>query len=952
MRHRPTLLALPLAALALAACAPQRDRMASAQAPAAEPVWAFETSDIPVDPAWRFGRLDNGMRFAIRQNAYPQGTALVRMLIDAGSLDETDSELGYAHFVEHMAFNGSRNVPEGEMVRLLEREGLAFGAHTNASTGFDNTIYQLDLPRNRPELLDTALMLMRETASELTISPEAVARERGVVLAERRDRNTFGFRNQVDQIAFAAPNGLYPRRLPIGTVESLNAVTAEGLRTYYQREYVPAHSTLVVIGDFDPALVEAAIRAKFADWQPRPAEPQPRAGPIDPRDRGRTDIFVDPALSERLTATRNGVWLEEPDTVAQRRENLLRQIGYSIVNRRLARLSRQADPPFRDAGFGTGDVFEDGRSTNLVVDTVDGEWRRGLTGAVLEYRRAFAQGFTAAEVAEQVATIRTASRNDATAAETRTNGALLGAVLALLRDDFVPSTPQSSLERLEAFIPEITPERVLAALNREAVRLEDPLLRFQGRRNPEGGEAALRTAWNQAMRAPLGDSATRTDQAFAYTDFGAPGTVAADAIEPGLGIRTLRFANGVRLNLKRTELDRGRMLVQMSVDGGEMLDTRDNPLTTEMAQSFPAGGLGRHSVDDLQTLLAGRAVGLSFGVTPETFVASAQTTPDDLELQLQVLTALISDPGYRPEGEVLYRQSINNFFASYRATPGSALGNTIGSILSDNDPRFTLQPVESYRRLTFAQLREALADRLARGAIEIGVVGDIDEARVIELVGKTFGALPAREPEFQPYTEQRQRPFTADRSARTIRHTGAADQAIVRMVWPTRDGEDPQAELEFELLQRVAQLMVTDALRERLGQAYSPNASSDASRFWRGYGTFSVTASVDIGTVEATRAAIEETIAALRDAPVPEDTLLRARAPMLEGLENALKTNRGWLNLVDRAQSEPDRIERYLRARERAATITPAQLQALAVRYLTANGAVPVIVLPEGPSGN
>ncbi|WP_295532064.1 insulinase family protein, partial [Novosphingobium sp. Chol11] len=165
-----------LAALSLAACAAQPARLASAPPP--KPDWAFQKSDLPVDPAFRFGRLANGMRFILRRNATPPGTALVRMNIAAGSLDEADNERGFAHFVEHMAFNGSAHVPEGEMVKLLEREGLAFGADTNAQTSFEHTLYLLDLPRADPKLLDTALMIMRETASELTFDPAAVARER------------------------------------------------------------------------------------------------------------------------------------------------------------------------------------------------------------------------------------------------------------------------------------------------------------------------------------------------------------------------------------------------------------------------------------------------------------------------------------------------------------------------------------------------------------------------------------------------------------------------------------------------------------------------------------------------------------------------------------------------------------------------------------------------------
>lgn len=582
---RRTLSALLLAFAALCAS------MGAARAESA-PAWAFETSDIPVDPGFRFGTLANGMRYVIRQNATPVGTAIVRMEVAAGSLDEAEHERGFAHFVEHMAFNGSTRIPEGEMVRLLERNGLSFGADTNAATSFERTTYKLDLPRNDPQLLDVALMLMRETASELTFDPEAVERERGVVLAELRDRNDFRMRNALADARFDHPEALYPARFPIGVPETLSAATAEALKAFWQREYVPAHTTIIVIGDFDPGLVEAAIRQHFASWQAAPSEPQPSAGPVKADDRGRTAIYTDPALAERVTAVRHGPWRDETDTIAQRQENMLRTIGYDIVNRRLLRLSRQWQAPFRGAGFGTGDVFDAGHATRLVVDTVDGKWRRGLVAAVLEYRRALKYGFSEAEVAEQVAITRTALENGAAAADTRSNAALANAVFELLRSDVVPSDPRDMVGRFESFAPRITPRRVLAALKREAIPLKDPLLRFRGRLAPEGGADAIRAAWDEAMRMPVSRGAAASVGAFAYTDFGPAGTVVSDTREGALGIRQVRFANGVMLNIKPTPIEKDRILVQVSLDGGEMLNTRDNPLATEMLQAFEGGGLG------------------------------------------------------------------------------------------------------------------------------------------------------------------------------------------------------------------------------------------------------------------------------------------------------------------------------------------------------------------------
>ena len=204
-------------------------------APAHE--WPFAESDLPPDPGYRFGRLDNGMRYIIRPNGTPAGQGMVQFWVDAGSVAETDEERGYAHFIEHMAFNGSAKVPEGEMVRLLEREGLAFGPDTNASTGFDATTYMLNLPRNDPALLDTALMLMRETASELSFDPEAVEREKGILLSELRVRDTYQLRNTIDNIAFLYPGARFGERMPIGTPASLQAADADKLRALYSRLY-------------------------------------------------------------------------------------------------------------------------------------------------------------------------------------------------------------------------------------------------------------------------------------------------------------------------------------------------------------------------------------------------------------------------------------------------------------------------------------------------------------------------------------------------------------------------------------------------------------------------------------------------------------------------------------------------------------------------------------------
>jgi zinc protease len=913
---------------------------------AAPTAWTFEASDVPVDPAFVFGTLPNGMRYVLRENHTPEGTVLIRLRIGSGSLEETDDERGLAHFLEHMAFNGSTRVPEGEMVKLLEREGLAFGADTNASTGFKATTFKLDLPRSDPKLVDTALMLMRETASELTLAPQAIERERGVVLAERRDRTTYTLKETQDEWAFVAPGARYPERLPIGTGETLKQADAARIGNYYRRAYVPANAVLVVIGDIDTAQVDAMIRARFDDWSGPPPPPEPETGPLDLARHGETDLYLDPALSERVTATRLSPWKEEPDTIAQRRTNMLRSIGYAAVNRRLAALARGEKAPYRGAGFGTGDVFEVGRATNLIVDAFDGKWRQGLDAAVREWRRALTYGFTQAEIAEQVARNRQAQENAARSADTRSNAALVSAVERLLSDRIVPATPQSALARFDAFAPSITPEVVLAALKADAAPLDDPLLRFQGRRAPEGGASALRAAWNAAMAAPVTEPEAQAVGPFAYTHFGAPGTVVADRVEPRTGIREVRFANGLRLNLKKTELEADRVRYLLNLDGGDMLATPAHPLATAMVSSLPVGGLGKHTQDQLATLLAGRSVSLNLASAADTFVSAGVTTPRDLELQLDLLAAALTDPGYRREGEVRYRREIANWFLRKDATPGGALGAAIGGILSDNDPRFTVQPRGDYQKLGFRQLRKTLGDRFAHGAIELALVGDIDEDAAIAMVAETLGALPAREPDFLAREESRNRAFTADRTPRTVIHTGEPDQALLQLTWPTTDESDPVAVQRLELLERVVKIELDEEVRERLGKAYSPSARSAPSRAWRGYGTFALSVPVDVADIEETRAAIAAVMDRLASEPISPDTLDRARRPLLESYDNALKGNGGWMRLAARAQSESFRIDRFLAARGVIESITPADLQETAARYLALGNAVEVLARP------
>ncbi|HSM53829.1 MAG TPA: insulinase family protein, partial [Erythrobacter sp.] len=273
--------------------------------------------------------------------------------------------------------------------------------------------------------------------------------------------------------------------------------------------------------------------------------------------------------------------------------------------------------------------------------------------------------------------------------------------------------------------------------------------------------------------------------------------------------------------------------------------------------------------------------------------------------------------------------------------------NRIGGILSDGDPRFTLQSREAYEARTFEQLATDIGDRLAKGAIELALVGDFDEQAAIDAVAKTLGALEPREAEFNPREEARQRPFTAERGTRMITHTGEADQALIRMIWPTTDDSDLREALRLELLGLVVRVRLQEELREALGQAYSPSAGSSPSRVWRGYGTFSLNVAVDRAQLDPARSAIEAMLGGLRDGKLDDDTVNRARQPLLENYDNLLKSLGGWMSLTDRAQSEADRLDRYFAAPDILKSFTAQDIVSAAQQYLASDAAVELLVVPE-----
>ncbi len=930
----------------LAACATLLHREAAPHAS-----WPHETSDLPPDPAVVYGRLPNGLRYAILENDTPSGVGALRLRIDAGSLMEDDDQRGLAHVLEHMAFNGSANVPEGEMVRMLERAGLAFGPDTNAYTSVDETVYQLDLPSVSDETLETAFFLLDEVAQHLLIDPDALERERGVVLSEMRVRNTYTQRYREAAQAFLYPGARFVERDPIGVAEVLRDAPAERVRDFYEAYYRPERALVVFVGDAPAEAIEARIRETFGDWRARgPDGDDPDVGEVRDLDLA-ADAFVDPDMPTVVTIAETRPAASETDTVETRRDRLVRNLGFAMLSRRLQRLARAPDAPFLSASASYARVYDTLEHADISIVAETGGWSTALAAGEQELRRALDHGFSEAELAEQLAVYRASLRAAADGAETRRSSGLADGLVGSVGSSWVFTHPSTDLARFEALAADVTVEDVEAAFA-DAWGDREPAIFLGAASGVEGGPRAIATAFLDSRATAVSAAPERGDSAFAYDDFGAPGAVLERRRAEDLDVTEVRFANNVRLNVKPTDFARDRVSVSVRVGAGRLEMPKELPGLEYLAEStLISAGLGEHSIDDLQSLLAGENVGVDFFVDDDAFVFSAVATPEDLALQLKLFAAYVAEPGYREEALTRYRRSLDAWYESIDATPQGVQARDVPRLLRSGDPRYGVPDRDALGARTFDEMRAALEAAFASGAVEVGVVGDVEVDAAIDAVAESFGALAQRAAEPPTLEDARVVRFPEPTAEQVVLgHRGEKDRALALVYWPGVDGSDVERTRVLTLAKEVLQLKLTERVREKDGASYSPSAFASFSDVSPGYGYIGVSLDVEPDLVEGYFEAVDEIVESMAAGDVTEDEIERARRPLLADIEQAGESNRYWLRVVSIAQTKPQVLDDHRTRRAGFAAITRTDVIEAAQRYFRADRAFRIAITPEPES--
>lgn len=911
--------------------------------------FAHQVSDLPPDENVIYGKLENGVRYAFLENDTPTKTAALRVRFSTGSLNEKDDERGLAHFLEHMAFNGSKNIPEGEMIKRLERFGLAFGADTNAYTSFDETVYILDLPEVSEEILNETFMIMRETAENLTLTQDAIDRERGVIQAEKRRLDSPGVRASLAQMAFFTRGSRIADRLPIGTNETLALMNAEVFMGYYRGYYRPENTFIVLVGDINKELAIAKIKAYFSDWQGvGEMRGQNDAGITSART---SDIgyFSEPGIQTSVTLARIRPFVDQPDTVKTRKQRFIEGLGIRILNRRFAKLAREADAVFISGSAGYGFALESAEIPSLVITSRPQNWKKALAVAEQELRKAMQFGFTGAELKEQIANSRKSLQVSVQIAETRRTPALASGLLSSFGNETVFTHPESDLERFATYADTITTDQVWKVFKAKWKGFDKPLIFLQTREVLAAPEADIRDAFESSLSTAVSANAVITEDKFAYTDFGKPGKVTKEIHVEDIDAYQIRFANNVRLNFKQTDFEKEQINVVVSVgDGSLSIPRKDMALQYLAANLMAAGGLEAHSADDLQRLLAGKAVGVHFGFLPKYFTLSGVTVSADLSDQFNLMTAQLIAPGYRNEAKARHDKYIESWYPTLTSTPEGVARRDVGLLIHSGDERYGIPDQETLTAVKIDEVKNWLGQYLQSGSIEVAVVGDINKDRVIAEVARTFAALPNRKETTAQYPDMQKVRFpVATTKPVTLHHSGDANRALLQVYWPAPDGTDIMVTRQLNVLRSLFNNRLTDVIREEEAVAYSPSTVRAGSRNFPGYGYMSALLGLEPGQVDNMTAKLDEIAADLQAGNISGDEFDRAIEPILETLDTNLENNGYWLRVIGEMQSDRWELDNHRTREEAYRNMTVSDLKPLAAKIFDTKKAYRIRILPK-----
>jgi zinc protease len=490
-------------------------------------------------------------------------------------------------------------------------------------------------------------------------------------------------------------------------------------------------------------------------------------------------------------------------------------------------------------------------------------------------------------------------------------------------------------------------ETVTAAV-REVFHGEGPLVFLATPQPVQGGDQAVLAAFTAAQQVAVAPPAEPKQVAWPYEDFGPPGKVAETRTVADLGVTFYRFENGVRLTVKPTKFKADQVLVQVNVGDGMLDLPADQQSPYWASNAYIEGGLKRIDVEDMERVLAAKLYGARFRIGDDSFELSGQTRPADLLTQMQVLAAYATEPAWRENAFLRIKGAGKTIHDQYDSTDQGVMARALQGLIHSGDRRWTFPSREEIATAELSDISGPITAAMAKGPLEVVIVGDVTPEAARDAVARTFGALPARPS--APSIDDAQRKVAFPQGVAqpiVLTHKGRADQSIGYVAWPTTDyWEDPARAQATAVMGEVLRLRVLDQLREQEGATYSPQVSYTHSQVWRGWGYMAVAVEVPPAKLAGFFADVEKIAADLASREVSPDELERAKQPRIEQFEKAQVTNGYWLNDLSGAQWDPRKLEFIRNYIEGTKKVTAADVRRSAQTFLKPERAFKIEVVP------
>lgn len=715
----------------------------------------FQMPPIPVDKAVRTGKLDNGLTYYVRQNAYPEHRVNFYIAQRVGSIQENDDQRGLAHFLEHMAFNGSDNFEGNNLIEYLRSIGVQFGSDLNAYTGVDRTVYRIcNVPSGRVEALDSCLLILKDWSNGLTLDAKEIDKERGVIHDEWRQSTDAMTRMLERNLEKLYPGSKYGLRMPIGKMEIIDNFKPEALRQYYQKWYRPDNQAIIVIGDVDVDRTEAKIKEMFSGikLQPNAAQVVDEQVP----DNAEAIVLVDKDKEQRIDMIQQMFKHDAvPDSMKTSLAYMVQQYGVSLVNQmfnsRLREISQNPDCPFVNAyGYDGEYLFSKTKDAfNLIVYPKEGKSEEAIKAATREALRALKFGFTATEFARAKEEYMSSLEKTYTNRNKREND-VYGNICT---ENYLANEPMAAIEdeyQIMQQLSQAIPVEAINKLMKEFISETDANMVIFAAYNEKDGRIyptpeSLKKAVNDAHAEQLTAWVDNVKNEPLISNLPAKGSITSEKENTALGYKELTLSNGVRVLLKKTDFKDDEVILNATSKGGSSLlgnEDIENAKLFDMVIGY--SGLGAFSSTELQKTLAGKQANADLTLGNLHEIVSGKSTPKDMETMFQMAYLYFTDIKKDEKSYNSLMTMLENQLKNKALSPEMALQDTLQAMIYDRNPRFTSLNVDDLKKVDYDRILQIAKERTANAAdFTFTIVGNFDEAAIRPLIEQYIASLPA-----------------------------------------------------------------------------------------------------------------------------------------------------------------------------------------------------------------